>query len=478
MAGGLGLGELVDLEAALRAGHGAEALAPESAAEHRDGGRKGRVRLLCAWLDAVYGNEPRPGERFAGALTLLTGGLVALGVLLGTGAAQYALSYDGTHPVNVVTFLSLLILPQIGLLALIALNLAVRSVAVRRATERSLGLAHEALLAVVRSRSGEAKPAAHAGVDLQALYRPAEAWRVFWGMQLFGVAFNVAAAVTALGLVSFTDLAFSWSTTLQVDAAEAHRYASALGKPFPRLVPSLEVVEATRYYRLEGRYAGGVATRAVDLAATAAWWPYLAACLLAYGLLPRLVLALLGYVLYRRRLTRAPLEEAYEVDRLLRGLAARGSGGQRSGSQEVAALRPAKDASPRSPGVAIIWRDAPWSEEAACDFVAACTGAPPVAVVRSGADFEGRETAGRLPAAGPIYILVDSFETLQKALIRFVRGLRESVARQRQIVLLPTEERSGRLAPPAGAAQRAYWRGAAQSLGDAFLGADVGEDLA
>lgn len=478
MAGGLGLGELVDLEAALRAGHGADALTPESLAPHRDGSRKGRVRQLRAWLDAVYGKEPRPGERFAGALTLLTGGLVASGVLLGTGAAQYALSYDGTHPLNVVTFLSLLILPQIGLLALIALNLVARSVTVRRATERSLGLAHEALLAVVRSRSSEAKPAARAGVDLQALYRPAEVWRVFLGMQLFGVAFNVAAAGAALALVSFTDLAFSWSTTLQVDAADAHRYVAALGKPFPRLVPSLEVVEATRYYRLEGRYAGGVATRAADLAATSAWWPFLAACLLVYGLLPRLLLALLGYVLYRRRLAQAPLEEAYEVDRLLRGLAARGSGAERSVGQAAPAVRPARDAHSRPPGVAIIWRDAPWSEEAARDFVAACTGAPPVAVVRSGADFEGRETAGRLPSAGPIYIIVDSFETLQKALIRFVSGLRESVARQRQIVLLPTEERGGRLASPAGVAQRAYWRGAAQSLGDAFLGADVGEDLA
>jgi hypothetical protein len=335
------------------------------------------------------------------------------------------------------------------------------------------------LLAVVRSRSGETETAAHAGIDLQALYRPAEGWRVFLGMQLFGVAFNLAAAVTALGLVSFTDLAFSWSTTLQVDAAEARRYVSALGKPFPQLVPSLEVVEATRYYRLEGRYAGGVATRAVDLAATAAWWPFLAACLLAYGLVPRLLLAFLAYVLYRRSLARAPLEQAYEVDRLMRGLAARG-GGQRMVSQAVSPLPPARAPadSPRSPGVAIIWRDAPWSEEAARDFVAALTGVPPVAVLRSGADFEGRETAGRLPSAGPIYIVVDAFETLQKALIRFVRGLRESVARQRQIVLLPTEEQGGRLAPPAGAAQRAYWRGAAQSLGDAFLGAEVGEDQA
>jgi hypothetical protein len=490
--GHLNLGELVDLETALSAGRGAEVLPADTVEALVSNGAptvRQRAALLRAWLDAVYRANTRPGVRLERGIGLLTIGLAVAGIFMGVGVARYALAYEGGHPVNVVGYLSLLMLPQIMLGLALLLNLAVKSLSLKHVADRAFGLLHAAFLSALRSKTIQLENDTGASIDLSALYRPAMNWRVFFSMQVFGIAFNVGALIASLWLVTFSDLAFSWSTTLRIDAIDAHRFVSALATPFswidPDLVPNLEVVRKTRYFRLEGRYAGAAQNpdafrRAADLGATMAWWPFLAACLVAYGLLPRIILAVCAWARLQRCLGRTPLE-AYEVDRLVRACLTRAGGfhliagcdmntERRNGAKRAALV------SPQSDGVAILWRDAPFSEEAVRAYIKHVFGVDTCLVLRAGGtagDLDASEIGSRLAAvgadAGAVYVFVDAFEALAKALIRFLQGLRGKVGAQRLILLIPVEEVAGEIRnPPAD--RRETWQRAARHCGDPFLG--------
>ncbi|MDQ3797376.1 MAG: hypothetical protein M3294_07410, partial [Pseudomonadota bacterium] len=109
-----------------------------------------RAALVRAWLDAVYRSNARPSIRLERGIKLLTIGLALGGLFVGSGAARYALAYEGAHPVNVVGYLSLLILPQVALGLVLLLNLAVKSLSLKHVADRTFGLLHTILLSALR----------------------------------------------------------------------------------------------------------------------------------------------------------------------------------------------------------------------------------------------------------------------------------------------------------------------------------------
>jgi hypothetical protein len=82
------------------------------------------------------------------------------------------------------------------------------------------------------------------------LYGQVERGQLLLWSQVMGTAFGVGALVATLAFVVFTDLAFGWSTTLDVSASAVHGWARVLAAPWasiwPAANPSLELVEATR----------------------------------------------------------------------------------------------------------------------------------------------------------------------------------------------------------------------------------------
>ena len=74
--------------------------------------------------------------------------------------------------------------------------------------------------------------------------------------QVFSVPFFAGAMLIFTLMVAVTDLAFGWSTTLQIEATQVHTWVAALAAPwaslFPSLVPDLSLVEVSRFFRLEG----------------------------------------------------------------------------------------------------------------------------------------------------------------------------------------------------------------------------------
>ncbi len=99
-----------------------------------------------------------------------------------------------------------------------------------------------------------------------------------------GFAFGMAGTFFLYLLLS--DLAFGWSSTLDVTSEAVHRVVQVLGIPWntlwPNAVPSLELVEQTRFFRGENSPSANAET-------AAQWWRFLLMNLLCYVLAPRIV---------------------------------------------------------------------------------------------------------------------------------------------------------------------------------------------
>ena len=104
--------------------------------------------------------------------------------------------------------------------------------------------------------------------------------------QRFGLAFAVGLLTSFLAYLFLTDLAFGWSSTLDVSAQAVHQATQVMSVPWrhlwPEAVPSAMLVEQTRFFRVEGDHA-------VVGSVQGGWWPFLLMNLLLYVLLPRVL---------------------------------------------------------------------------------------------------------------------------------------------------------------------------------------------
>lgn len=320
------LRELVDLAAQLRRDEARPAaeLRRRDRAIGRELGGASRTRLL-AWLARVGGDResgPSPGERTERVRRLLGAGLAAFGLFSGWGVSRVVYFYDGSRPINAVEVLVVFVALPLALLGVTAI--AALPASARRPMVGITGLQEGlSVLSPGRWQGLVARflpQTEREAFDLvlgrgrshRRLFARVHKWAVLAASQSFGVAFHVGALAGCLYLVFFTDLAFGWSTTLQVESGQLHQVTRWLAVPWrafaPDANPTLDLIDATRYFRLgRGVLPGGVDPPAARPAALGGWWPFCVACMVAYGLLPRLVL----WVVARVRL-RAAVTEAFD----------------------------------------------------------------------------------------------------------------------------------------------------------------------
>ena len=109
-----------------------------------------------------------------------------------------------------------------------------------------------------------------------------------------GLAFTFSALATLMLMVVVQDLAFGWSTTLNTAAGSYHQLLQAVALPWqawlPSASPSLELVEATRFYRSDALGSS------IDPARWGQWWPFVAMLWLTWAVTPRLLFWLLSQV--------------------------------------------------------------------------------------------------------------------------------------------------------------------------------------
>src|SRR5688572_18321144 len=248
-----------------------------------------RLQRVRGWWSALAPDEPSAGARLERIRGAVVGVMVLLGAVLGVSVALAAFQYDGSQPVNVVRLIALLVVIPTLFLVVSLLLLPGRVPVLRGLQDLLAPLNPGALALAVFRRLTRASPELASTFDWRA-GRTSTArfakWQLMRWSQVAALGFNVAALATAVLLVTFTDLAFRWSTTLDADPQLVTRIVHAIAWPWhafvPSAVPSAELIAESQFFRLDSGAANG---RALAL-----WWPFTLLTIVTYGLIPRLVL--------------------------------------------------------------------------------------------------------------------------------------------------------------------------------------------
>ncbi len=254
--------------------------------DEQEAGGGTEIRRIRTWYKAFMPDDARNAARRIEALLRLAAVVMAaLAVSAGLGAAAWLFRYDGTVPINVLPVLAVF-----GLLPLLILLFSVGYALWPKKGSRHIPIL---LWWIERPAQSIIQKAAQ---DLPASVRQqlTENWLVHFApagnylrknLQLAGVLYIVAALGWILSQVAFTDLAFAWSSTLEVSGETIYAITNTISAPWRSMVPAAVVdaatVEATRFYR-----ADSIGYQAVS---SGQWWKFIIMAMLFYGLLPRVL---------------------------------------------------------------------------------------------------------------------------------------------------------------------------------------------
>lgn len=449
-------------------------------------------RQLGEWLARVRPPEDespgRTSTRIHHLGTLLLG---AAGLVTGWGAATAAFYYDGTDPVNVINVLAIFVVLQLMLLVLLVITLlpssVLRLIPGARSVQEALRLLHPGRL---RSLAARFVPQAHrqavarifgSGAAHRRLYGRVERWGMVVASQWFAVMFNLGALTGALALVAFSDLAFSWSTTLNLDAERLHRITSTLALPWAQLVPaahpSAELIEHSRHFRLDD-----VEPLPYDPALLATWWKFLILCMICYGLIPRLITVCIASWRFGAAIDRAMLQlpgVSQVLDRLNREWVVTASDEPAGGTPPTVDTGPPAPADARATGryALVNWAEVVPANRDLEAWAARQWDAPPAAVYAAGGahslqeDQEVIRQLARLAPTSPVLVAVKAWEPPVAECIDFLTALRQRLGNGREVQVLPLSRRpDGDLQPPADR-HFLQWQRRIRQTGDPWLSA-------
>lgn len=329
-----------------------------------------RVRVWSrteAQAASALASENSLGRSLERGRRIITFAMLIIGALAGAGVASAVFNYDGTWPVNVVTVVAVLVLLQAALVIITLILMLPRAPGLRALQDLFGGLNPGAVAAAIYRRM--------VGLDesradlLVSRYSrgPAAArfarWQMLTWSQVAALAFNVAALGVAIALITFTDLAFGWSTTLRIEADDVRRITHALAAPWraiwPEAVPSTTLIESSRFFRLVSAPAPQAPADALT-----GWWPFLLAALITYGLAPRCILLIIALARLRAATAHLLLDHP-QVRALLErmntaevALGAQAEDGVASSPHTTATARPAPARPSSSRVIAIVWSGA------------------------------------------------------------------------------------------------------------------------
>ena len=261
------------------------------------------ILLLESWTEAHRHLLPKPlmSERLTRLLSSATLILLVIAFFLGILSGIGLLRYSGDEPVNLLYFLAaVLFLP----LATMTMTLW----AMMRANQADSLLVHlspaywmERIILLLPVKNREMVQ----NLQINPLIGN---WIVIRRSQEFALAFSLGLFVALIGVVASEDIAFGWSTTLQIAPGEFHHFLSLIALPWreflPQALPSLELIEKSHYFRLGGKLSSEMISSATLLGE---WWKFLAMTTLFYALVLRFLLFLFASSGLRRAIGRATL---------------------------------------------------------------------------------------------------------------------------------------------------------------------------
>jgi hypothetical protein len=427
--------------------------------------------LLTAWLDALRRTEAQlPGDGLSAMYRVQIVLLLILGLAVGWGAAAAVYSYDGSRPVNVVQVLAVFVGVQLLLLLPLGVVMVPRRwtrlvpgfVAVQEALAWFSPGQLIRLLArwlPERIRQPLAR-ATHSGSPQSRQLGRVQKWAILFPSQAFAVAFNLGALAGCLYLITFSDLAFAWSTTLEPSPERVHRLTGILSSPWaafvPDAVPSLDLIRETLYYRQTG------VPEVSDPTRWGQWWPFLVASMIAYGLLPRLFLLALAGGQLRRSLRNAFAEMpgvTVVLDRLTCELVSTQATSPEAPAEATSA-KPALGSAALAPLDAgelsvVNWSGLEVTDESLTLQCQTAWNRQIIGVRHAGgrrsisADAETIAALSASPASAGIALVVKAWEPPMMELFDFIHDLRQSAGPRRLIIVAPTGiQTTGQLTSP------------------------------
>jgi hypothetical protein len=457
----------------------------ERVARDRDIGRRisdrDRVQRVRSWWRYVApGTRDGVGARLERLRTLVTVAMAAAGALTGIAVALAAFAYDGSQPVNVVRLLVLLVGVQLVLLLLTLVLLPGRIPGLRRLQDLLAALNPGAWAASVYVKLAHASPDAARLFDRHAAgaaYGRFAKWQLLSWSQIAAVAFNIAALVSAILLVTFSDLAFGWSTTLEANPVLVTRAVQTIAWPWhtlaPGAVPRAALIEQSQFFRLDGSDVAAASPRALG-----AWWPFIVLALMTYGLAPRLVL--LAFTAARLRVaTAALLLDDSQVTALVDRMAEPEI--ETAAAEHENTPRPAEVGlvpAPQRPIIgraqALIWEGS-LAVDAARDYARRHLGLDVIGIAEAGggrALATDREALERLAADVPqtLVVFTPAWEPPLLELLDFLAEVRRRVGKAASIVVTPVPDGARAVTE----VERATWGRAIARLADPKLYVETG----
>ncbi len=246
--------------------------------------RKG-LKLLALWAETnLYRiTDELDSSKYLHYLTLFSSLFGFLLLVLGFFTGFALLSYSGAEPVNVIYLLLVMVgLPLFSML-LTLLSLFTGNIGLKFFSHFSPFYYLEKMINFL--------PFAKK-IDFSALpfSLTLSKWIFLQRLQFFSFLFSLGLFSALILTVISQDIAFAWSSTLEIEPVIFQNVLAGLALPwqsfFPSAVPSLELVEISHYFRLGDKLDVNMVQNADKLGA---WWKFLAMATLTYALVLRLL---------------------------------------------------------------------------------------------------------------------------------------------------------------------------------------------
>ena len=261
-------------------------------------------KMLLAWADTNHFriDSQTQSKSVLDKLSTLGNFLGLISLILGFLAGIGLLNYSGDAPVNVIYYLLFaMIIPVFSMLISMISLLSSGGVS----GFLSLFFPLHWLEKIVEFFSFKDKIDSVNNLFSSELKK----WMFVSRIQRFSLLFSIGLLVSLLVMVVSKDIAFSWSTTLQVMPVEFFKLLACIGFPWghflPSAIPSVELIEISHYYRLGGELDTQMIQNADKLGA---WWKYLAMVTLFYAVFLRFLLWLATRYGYQEQLEKDFLE--------------------------------------------------------------------------------------------------------------------------------------------------------------------------
>jgi len=264
-------------------------------------GRNKPLDQLLSWVENHQGSLKKPtlSETFSSYLYTVTLTLLIIGCVAGILSGIALLSYNGHEPVNVVYFMAMVIFLPL-------LTMVFTLLSIFKAQSAQSVLVHISpsywMEKILRLLPGKIRD----GMDTLNINPLLTNWLVIKRAQYISLFFSLGLLVSLLLVVATKDIAFAWSTTLQITPESFHRLLDTVAFPWrdvvPNAVPSLELIKQSQYFRLGDTLSEEMIGNASKLGE---WWKFLAFSTLFYAIILRLLMVVISSIGLRYALKRS-----------------------------------------------------------------------------------------------------------------------------------------------------------------------------